>query len=390
MSYTKMVKYNFRETYLNESFFDDIEDDLDNKDTAITKGINDILFNNRLIIESTLDKVQLVPNFSNKYVYNVKPNEKTELNISKLLNNCTNLSQFLKEINQDVKYLQFQNCDFSHVTDMSKMFCLVYLDTIEFVGELLNTYNVTNMHDMFYATNVTTLDLSLFDTSNVKDMSSMFEACDKLKNINLRSFDTSNVKDMSRMFNQCKKLTKLNLSSFNTFNVIDMDGMFYNNKSLGRLDLSSFNTSNVTTMYGMFEQCTKIKKIINNFDTSNVKTMTSMFRFCRSLEAIDCSSFNTSNLQYMQEMFAGCMKIKSLDLSNFNTSNVNNMESLFAGCSELTYLDISNFSIKHSTSITNMFANCNSLKTIKCKPKVKELLIKNKSIVKLPNNVTFI
>lgn len=41
--------------------------------------------------------------------------------------------------------------------------------------------------------NITSLDLSSFDTSNVEDMSKMFDHCDNLQSLNLSSFDTSNV-----------------------------------------------------------------------------------------------------------------------------------------------------------------------------------------------------
>ena len=47
------------------------------------------------------------------------------------------------------------------------------------------------------------------------------------------------------------EVTKLNLSSFNSSNVTNMSRMFYKNK-IATLDLSSFDTSNVTSMSSMF------------------------------------------------------------------------------------------------------------------------------------------
>ena len=43
---------------------------------------------------------------------------------------------------------------------------------------------------------------------------------DVLTNINLSNFNTNNVKDMSFMFYECSSLTNINLSNFNTINVI--------------------------------------------------------------------------------------------------------------------------------------------------------------------------
>ena len=46
-------------------------------------------------------------------------------------------------------------------------------------------------------------------------MSSMFEECSSLKELNISNFNTNNVTDMSDMFKGCKLLTELNISNFN-------------------------------------------------------------------------------------------------------------------------------------------------------------------------------
>ena len=55
----------------------------------------------------------------------------------------------------------------------------------------------------------------------------MFARCSSLESIDLSSFNTTNVKDMSYMFNGCSSLKSIDLSSFNTTNVKDMSFMFY-------------------------------------------------------------------------------------------------------------------------------------------------------------------
>ena len=47
----------------------------------------------------------------------------------------------------------------------------------------------------------------------------MFYCCRKLSNLNLSLFNTKNVTNMSSMFYECKNLTSLNISSFDTQNV---------------------------------------------------------------------------------------------------------------------------------------------------------------------------
>ena len=50
---------------------------------------------------------------------------------------------------------------------------------------------------------IESLDLSSWNTSNVKDMRCMFMDCIKLKSLDLSGWDTSNVDFMLNMFNNC-------------------------------------------------------------------------------------------------------------------------------------------------------------------------------------------
>ena len=52
-------------------------------------------------------------------------------------------------------------------------------------------------------------------------MGNMWE-CESLTNLNLSNFNTQNIKDIRSMFSYCKSLINLNLSYFNTQNVTDM------------------------------------------------------------------------------------------------------------------------------------------------------------------------
>ena len=74
-----------------------------------------------------------------------------------------------------------------------------------------------------------------------------FYNCKALKQIEgLEYLNTSEVKDMSRMFAACEALTSLDLKNFNTQNVTDMSSMFASCSRLTSLDLKNFNTQNVT------------------------------------------------------------------------------------------------------------------------------------------------
>ena len=69
--------------------------------------------------------------------------------------------------------------------------------------------DITDMAMMFYNSNLTTIPQ--LDTSNVTDMSSIFEHCSNLTTI--PQLDTSNVKSMSYMFYRCLKLTDCRLKN---------------------------------------------------------------------------------------------------------------------------------------------------------------------------------
>ena len=62
------------------------------------------------------------------------------------------------------------------------------------------------------------------------------------------------------MFRKCSSLQSIDLSSFNTINVKNMYRMFQNCSSLQSIDLSSFNTTNVKEMRSMFRRCPHLKK----------------------------------------------------------------------------------------------------------------------------------
>ena len=120
---------------------------------------------------------------------------------------------------------------------------------------------------------ITFIGLTATNTSEMTDMSSMFNRLRSLTSLDLSSFNTSKVTDMSGMFSVCIVLTSLDLSSFNTSKVTDMDSMFYECQSLTSLNLSSFDTSAVTTMNNIFNLCPVLTSLIlgpNFFKTPNV------------------------------------------------------------------------------------------------------------------------
>ena len=240
-------------------------------------------------------------------------------------------------------------------------------------------------------TNLTSVDLSGLDTSNVTTMTDMFSGCSKLTTVNMPDFNTDNVTTMSSMFYNCSGLTNLNLSGFSTTGVVTMQSMFYgckalteltgfvadtsqttegvnmshmfrNCSSLVSLDMSNWDTRNVMNMERMFYGCKDLKELeLSNFDTANVTTMASMFSGCSGLTTLDLSPWNTAKVTNMSSMFSGCSGLTTLDLSSLNTAKVTSMLSMFSGCSGLTILDLSSLNTGNVTNMSSMFYNCKAL-----------------------------
>lgn len=262
-----------------------------------------------------------------------------------------------------------EKLDTSDVSDMSFLFDHDVNLTSLNLGQL-NTANVTNMDHMFsMCQKIASLDVSQLNTTNVTIMNSMFYDCDALTNLTLTAangstkFDTSNVTDMTSMFEKCISLTSIDLSNFDTSNVKNMQHLFYLCAKLPSLDLSKFNTANVTNMAGLFSKCYSLTKLdLSSFDTRNVTDMSHLVSVCDSLTDITFgNNFKTTNVTNMNSMFYHLQNMKELDLSSFDTSKVTNMKWMFYQSNALKELDIHNFDMSAVTNSDEMLEDLDSL-----------------------------
>ena len=211
--------------------------------------------------------------------------------------------------------------------------------------------------------NLTTLDVSGWNTSQVTNMRSMFNGCSKLITLDVSGWDTSRVTNMYSMFQDCSSLTTLDVSKWNTSLVTNMGSIFGGCRSLTTLDVSGWGTSQVTNMGWMFKNCASLKTLdVSNWSTGKVTSMDSMFSRCNSLTTLDVSNWNTSKVTGMNNMFYNCSNLTTLDLSGWDTSQVTDMGYMFYKCSKLTTIYIgSNWSTSNVTSSSGMFNNCTKL-----------------------------
>ena len=172
-------------------------------------------------------------------------------------------SEMFKGLANLTKITGLENLDTSATSDMRYMFAdcenLTSIDGID----NLQTTKVTNMSFMFAGcSKLASLDLSSFNTANTSYVESMFQDCENLQNIKFSpDFTIANASSMKFMFSGCSSLTALDLSMFNTSQVKKMIWTFKDCSSLTKLDLTSFDTSNVIDMNGMFNNCSSLKEL---------------------------------------------------------------------------------------------------------------------------------
>ena len=178
------------------------------------------------------------------------------------------------------------------------------------------------------------LDLNDIDTSEIKDMSSLFNAEDGLidaedgqlqelaKNgyFDISQWDVSNVKDMSNLF----LYSEFNgdISNWDVSNVEEMFAIFRHSNFNG--DISQWDVSNVKDMGAMFKY-SKFNGDISNWDVGNVEEMSGMF--WGSNFNGDISQWDVSNVKDMRRMFEGSNF--NGDISQWDVSNVKDMQNMF-------------------------------------------------------------
>ena len=126
---------------------------------------------------------------------------------------------------------------------------------------------------------------------------SMFAYCEQLTSLNLSSFDTSSVRNMQEMFYQCKKLTSLNLSNFIISEGVSVNIIFTYCEALEYLDISNFNFLDYYTYGKMFDYVANIKYIgLGNVEnTYNLQQEIQNSNFNSKNDLIICQKDNIIN-----------------------------------------------------------------------------------------------
>ena len=201
--------------------------------------------------------------------------------------------------------------------------------------------------------NAELIDVTNLDTSNVINMSGMFQYAgsnaESISIVGLNNLDTRNVTNMYYMFYYAGRYSGTidigDISNWNTSNVINMSGVFYMtgwNAATFNIDVSNWDTSSVTNMSRMFDRAGRSASTwsignLSNWDVSSVTMMDNMF--------------------YQAGYYADTWGVG--DLSNWDTSNVWDMSYMFtnAGYRADTWNSIGTLKV-NATLIVSMFYDC--------------------------------
>ncbi|MBE5859343.1 MAG: BspA family leucine-rich repeat surface protein [Butyrivibrio sp.] len=277
------------------------------------------------------------------------------------------MRRWFKGFEATTVFNNIEKLDVSDVTNMAELFRNCY-EVLKYDLSTWNTANVTSMQYMFgmgktdipIPTTANDTENSInrlaktteikfgpkFVTANVTDMGAMFKRQGNLTTIDLSTFNFSNVTDMEFMFDFCKKMTSIvGFTNVDAGKVTNMNHLFYNDLAMPEYDLSGWTTSKTElkitrSMFGTYisdgnAHATRIV-IGENFYTDGVEDMGYMFQSQDTIKELDLSTFNTGSVTHIKLMFFDCKKLETIYASE-------------------------DFVVPSSADSAGMFDNCNVL-----------------------------
>ena len=297
------------------------------------------------------------------------------------VSNVTNMGNMFQGNTSNIFNQDISNWNISKVISISYMFYVGYSYTwINAFNQDISTKTITAANSPYKDGSGNGIAYTAWDTQNVQYMNSTFEQATVFNN-DITLWNVSNVKNMSKLFYGTKKIFggSTDITNWNVSNVTDMNYMLAipNTSDVTRSDqfavtvfnqdIGSWDTSNVTNMDQMFRYQSSFNQDITLWNVSNVTIMSSMFTGCSVFNqdinkvtqnsglANQYDSWNTLKVTDMGNMFTRCSNFNG-DISSWNVSNVKNMLSVFYGAS-LFNQDISSWNVSNVTNMSYMFYN---------------------------------
>ena len=264
----------------------------------------------------------------------------------------------------------------SHVVTMGSMFNGTYSMTEINLEKLnINGGTLQNIQEIFKDNSAAEKIIlpTVFDTSNVTNMASAFENCQRLTEIgNYNQLNLKSVTNASRLFADAESLDlKQIIPLLKTDSIENASFMFYLAYSSAPVALSNnFKTNSITTMQSMFQGFMTPSLDISHFSLENTTTMEGMFsgkeaslsypvggQYYAVSEVIWPNSIlNAPHLTTMKSLFHENHHITKLNLPKFISPALTDTSFMFFKIDkEITELDVNGLDTQNVEDMSEMF-----------------------------------
>ena len=223
---------------------------------------------------------------------------------------------------EQISFLDDCLSDYSLSDDEGNSIKLARAKQIAITGKIsLNSSNCADFLFAGFSNTSKIVGLEHLDLSQATSTIYMFNGCENLTSLNLSSFNTANVTEMRAMFRKCRALTALDLSSFNISKVTDMSCMFADDENLVDLNISSFKTTLPVDLGATFKNCASLVELnLENFcipDTNLGEVeLEDTFYGCTSLRKLNIKNIAIGDNEY-ENMLAKLPSLNTLVLGKY-------------------------------------------------------------------------
>ena len=228
---------------------------------------------------------------------------------------------------------------FAETTNFSNFFKESGYESTPIILKLpkLSFASAENLSQMFYKSNFEKINLNPapMGGNHIINMSSMFQDCTYLTEIDLHNISTGPLETIASMFKNLPQVIKIVLPNvFNTASVTDFSSFLADNMRLTTLEGSDkIKLTSATDTNHMFANTLSLdlKDFINQIKSENITDASYMFyRTTSSQNSVIPATFKTHHISNMKDMFGG-FKVPLLDISNMKFDSVTTMEEMFIG-----------------------------------------------------------
>lgn len=164
-------------------------------------------------------------------------------------------------------------------------------------GDTFDGRSVTNVYENVERTTNSTIpwisvknnirSVRFADEVQPTDTANWFKDFTNCTSFDLNNLNTSQVSNMSSMFNNCRAMTTLDLSMLSLGSVTNMGHMLYQCASLETIHFGSVDTSHVVYADNFLKDAVKLKTVdMSRLDFGSVQNMSGMLAGCNALEMI--------------------------------------------------------------------------------------------------------